>query len=141
MSFKDAADGSTAPGNASPVGVVLAGGSSSRMGRDKAVLTLDGETLAARACRLLAAVCPVAKPNASPLAQEFVKAMVAPEFHPALALDSGFGPVNKKAKIDAAALKMAPVGDRAANLKTVDWDVINEKRDDWTKRWNREVER
>jgi putative spermidine/putrescine transport system substrate-binding protein len=93
------------------------------------------------ALTLLAAVCPIAKPNASPLAQEFVKAMVAPEFQPALALDSGFGPVNKKAKIDEAALKMAPVGDRAAKLINVDWDVINEKRDEWTKRWNREVER
>ena len=36
---------------------------------------------------------------------------------------------------------MAPVGDRAAKLINVDWDAINDKRDEWTKRWNREVER
>lgn len=41
-----------------PIGVVLAGGASSRMGRDKATLELDGETLAAGAARRLAAVCP-----------------------------------------------------------------------------------
>ena len=93
------------------------------------------------AATLLSSVCPVAKPGASPLAQEFVKAMVEPDFQVTLAKEYGYGPVNKKAKVDPASLPMAPVGERAGKLINVDWDVINEKRDEWTKRWNREVER
>jgi molybdopterin-guanine dinucleotide biosynthesis protein A len=38
-------------------GVLLTGGASSRMGTDKARLVINGETLAARAARVLSAVC------------------------------------------------------------------------------------
>ena len=58
-----------------------------------------------------------------------------------LAKEYGYGPVNRKAQVSAESAKMAPVGERASKLLPVDWDTINEKRDDWTKRWNREVER
>ena len=93
------------------------------------------------AVTLLAAVCPVAKQSASPLAHEFVKAMIEPAMQQTLALEYGYGPVHKKATVDPAKMSMAPVGDRASKLLGVDWNVINDKRDEWTKRWNREVER
>jgi putative spermidine/putrescine transport system substrate-binding protein len=90
---------------------------------------------------LLSSVCPIAKPGQSPVAHEFVKAMIEPGFQALLAKEYGYGPVNRKTTINAASLPMSPVGDRAAKLLNVDWDVINDKRDEWTKRWNREVER
>jgi putative spermidine/putrescine transport system substrate-binding protein len=93
------------------------------------------------AVTLLASACPVAKPNGSRLAHEFVKAMVAPEFQAVLAKEYGYGPVNRQAKVDPKDVPMAPVGERAAKLVNVDWTVINRHRDEWTKRWNREIER
>ena len=90
---------------------------------------------------LLAAVCPIAKQNASPQAQDFIRALVQPEVQAVLAAEFGFGPVSRRAPVDAAANPMLPVGERAAQLINVDWDVINPNRDAWTRRWNREVER
>jgi molybdopterin-guanine dinucleotide biosynthesis protein A len=59
--MNSATDGSTGSLSAEPVGIVLAGGTSSRMGRDKARLILPspraGESLPALAARRLAAVC------------------------------------------------------------------------------------
>jgi len=93
------------------------------------------------AVTLIASACPVAKPNASPLASDFVKALLEPGFQEVFAVEYGYGPVNKKAKVDPKKLPMAPVGERASKLVNIDWDTANAKRDEWTKRWNREIER
>jgi putative spermidine/putrescine transport system substrate-binding protein len=90
---------------------------------------------------LLASACPIAKPNASPLAHAFVKMLVEPEMQTTFATEYGYGPVNRRAQVSEATAKMAPIGRRADELIVLDWDTVNQKRDEWNKRWTREIER
>lgn len=92
---------------------------------------------------LLSSVCPVAKPKPSPLAQAFVTYLLSPEVQTKLGSAYGYGPVNKKATYteDPNAAVQLPVGKAAQDLIVVDWDTVNQNRDDWNKRWTREVER
>ena len=93
------------------------------------------------AVTLLTTACPIAKPNASPLASAFIKALLEPKLQLVMLKDYGYGPVLKSIAVPPEMIKMAPVGERAAALYTPDWSIINDKREEWTKRWNREVER
>lgn len=93
------------------------------------------------AVTLLTTACPIAKPNASPLASAFIKALLEPKLQLVMLKDYGYGPVLKSIVVPPEMIKMAPVGARAAALYTPDWSIINDKREEWTKRWNREVER
>jgi putative spermidine/putrescine transport system substrate-binding protein len=93
------------------------------------------------AATLLTTACPIAKPNASPLASTFVKMLLDPKIQLVLLKDYGYGPVLKSVVVPPGLGKMAPIGERAAKLYNPDWTVINDKREEWTKRWNREVER
>jgi putative spermidine/putrescine transport system substrate-binding protein len=90
---------------------------------------------------LLASACPVAKASVNALAHEFIKTMISSDVQTVLAKEMGNGPVNKNVDVNMAELKMAPVGERAKLIITPDWDAINANREEWTKRWNREVER
>ena len=91
---------------------------------------------------LLASACPVAKPDASPLAQEFVKALRRAAVPAgAGARDTATARSTRRPRSTTRSCTIAPIGDRAAKLVNIDWDTVNEKRDDWTKRWNREIER
>ena len=90
---------------------------------------------------LLASACPVAKASVNPLAQEMIKELVSVKIQTGMAKEMGNGPVNKGVDVNMPELKMAPVGERAKLVIQPDWDAINAQRDNWTKRWNREVER
>ncbi len=90
---------------------------------------------------LLASACPVAKAKIDPLVHEFIKALISEPVQTTLAKAMGNGPVNTKVDVNLVELKMAPVGERAKSVVAFDWDAINAGREEWTKRWNREVER
>jgi putative spermidine/putrescine transport system substrate-binding protein len=85
--------------------------------------------------------CAVAKPNASPLAQEFIAFLLQPDTQVVLAKGSGAGPVNKKAVLPADLQRGLPYGEAVGKLLTVDWDTVNANRTAWNNRWTREIER
>ena len=87
------------------------------------------------------AACPVAGSKNDKEAQAFVQYMLSPPVQAALAAGAGNGPANTAVKLPPEIAKTVIYGDAVKALKAVDWDVVNAKREEWTKRWNREVER
>lgn len=90
---------------------------------------------------LLASACAVQKAKIDPVTHDFIKALISEPVQSKLAKEMGNGPVNTKVNVNMPELKMAPVGERAKLVTAFDWDAINASREEWTKRWNREVER
>lgn len=87
------------------------------------------------------AACPVAGSKNSKEAQSFLQHLVTPEIQVILAKGAGFGPTNSKVQLKPEEQKGLPYGDQVKALIAVDWDVINKQREDWNKRWTREIER
>lgn len=85
--------------------------------------------------------CPVAGSKMEDVAQAFIQYMVTPEVQKMLAVGAGFGPTNVNVKLTKAEQRGVPYGDQVKGLKTVDWSVINPVRQNWNKRWTREIER
>ncbi len=88
---------------------------------------------------VMTAICPVAKASVSPLAQAFVTMMLSKEVQESLADEAGYAPVRKDAVVKNPGLM--PYGETAKKLVVADWSTINQQRDEWNKRWTREVER
>ncbi len=93
------------------------------------------------AVMLLTTACPIAKPNVSPLASAFIKQLLDPKIQLVMLKEYGYGPVVKSVVVPPGVGTMAPIGDRATKVYAPDWTIVNDKREEWTKRWNREVER
>ncbi|MFK0685765.1 ABC transporter substrate-binding protein [Ochrobactrum sp. BD67] len=94
-----------------------------------------------KAVTLLAATCAVNKPDASPLAEEFAKELLTPRVQELMVKEYGYGPVNKSVEVPEDERDFIPSGETIDKLYSADWSVINKERENWTKRWNREVER
>ena len=90
---------------------------------------------------LLFSACPVAKPKAHPLAQEFIRYLLTPALQNLMGNSYGYGPVNKKAVVTDDPNVPMPIGKRATDLIVIDWDIVNKNRTDWNRRWTREIER
>jgi putative spermidine/putrescine transport system substrate-binding protein len=85
--------------------------------------------------------CPIAGGKNQPEADSFVQFLLTPEIQLALAKGAGFGPANKTVELKPEERVGLPYGDDVKKLIAVDWDAINPVRDDWNKRWTREIER
>lgn len=94
------------------------------------------------AVALMIAACPVVQSDVPEEAQAFIEYLLQPDVQVRMADAMGSGPVNKQAKLPENLAAVLPYGpEQVSKLIKVDWDVINEHREEWTKRWSREVER
>lgn len=91
---------------------------------------------------LLTAACPVAGNSAPALSRAFVQYLLTPEVQTVLADTQGWGPANSATKLAPAVAAKVPYGkEQVDRLLPTDWKTVNEKRAEWTNRWNRTVER
>lgn len=94
------------------------------------------------AVALMVGICPVVDSNVPEAAQAFIEYVLSPDVQAQLADIMGFGPTNQKTELDPELGATLPYGaERIENMVAVDWNVINPKREEWTQRWAREVER
>lgn len=87
------------------------------------------------------AACPIAGSKNAAEANAFVQFLLTPEMQVAFAKGAGFGPANETVELKPEERVGLPYGDEVKKLIAVDWDVINPVREDWNKRWTREIER
>jgi putative spermidine/putrescine transport system substrate-binding protein len=87
------------------------------------------------------ATCPIAGAKNQPEADAFVQFLLSPEIQVVLAKGAGAGPANKKVDLKPEERVGLPYGDDVKKLIAVDWDTINAAREEWNKRWTREIER
>jgi putative spermidine/putrescine transport system substrate-binding protein len=94
------------------------------------------------AVALESAACAIAENMQPLLSQLLLQYLLSPEVQVLQAQNLGFGPVNKTVKLSSDIAATVPYGpEQVAKLKTVDWNVVNQHRAEWTERWNRSVER
>jgi putative spermidine/putrescine transport system substrate-binding protein len=93
------------------------------------------------AVALMVAGCVVDGAPQSKLGQQFLQHVVSAESQALLAQVVGFGPVNKTTKLAPEIAKKVVFGPEKVNaLISPNYDIVNAKRAEWTKRWDRAVE-
>ncbi|RAS07098.1 ABC transporter substrate-binding protein [Ensifer adhaerens] len=87
--------------------------------------------------------CVIANNSEPELSQKLAHYLLSAEAQ-SLALDHGNiipSNVNAKAGTDAANAKLSTFKANMETAKVLDWDAINQNRQEWNKRWNRMIER
>lgn len=87
------------------------------------------------------AACPVEGSQNAAEANAFLQYLLSPAVQTTLALRSGSGPANTKVVLTPEQQKGLPYGEQVKTLKAIDWELANARREEWTRRWNREIER
>ena len=94
------------------------------------------------AMALLITACPVVNSDVPEQTQALLQYLMSPEVQTWQADTQGWGPVNSKVKLDPAIAAKVPYGPaQIGKLLPTNWAVVNEKRGEWTNRWNRTIER
>lgn len=90
---------------------------------------------------LVLGACPVVQNSLPDASQAFLQYLVTPEVQQKLA-GEGLGPTNRRTKLDAKTAEQVPYGEeRIGRMISIQWNEINQKRSEWTNRWNRTIER
>lgn len=91
--------------------------------------------------KLLVTACPVVGSDLPELAQDFLQFVTSPEIQILLAETNGWAPVNATVELTAEQSVALPVGAEIVdNLITIDYDVVNALRGEWTQQWTRRIE-
>lgn len=72
------------------------------------------------------------------LANEFINYALRPEVQKAFAEETGFSPTNKSVEIAEELADVIPHGDEVLeSLIYIDWEKVNEQKEEWTERWSK----
>jgi putative spermidine/putrescine transport system substrate-binding protein len=75
------------------------------------------------------------------MAQKLAQYLLSARGQTLAAAAGAYIPTNTQATMPPAMQKrLGKIDDLVKNLKTVDWDAINQRRAQWDQRWNRQIE-
>jgi len=89
---------------------------------------------------IIASACVVSGNKLAGKSQALIQYLASPNVQAKFASE-GFGPVNRQTKLVDGLAEDVPYGkEKLTQLVPIDWDTVNRKRAEWTKKWTRTVE-
>jgi len=94
------------------------------------------------AVQLLVDLCVVKNSPDNAQAQKLAQYLLSARGQTLAAAAGAYIPTNPQATVPASMQKrLGKIDDLVKDIKTVDWDAINQRRAQWDQRWNRQIER